>query len=183
MRREGRVESLATQRTHAGSASAPLRDRRDAVERLEEKAASGRGPPRATAPHGRGQWRHRCCSATDAGAVRAPLVLRQTPWMSSGATALRAAPLHLPSKAAVVVDVRCADEPSAADDGVYLDLYEPAGIEEPLDDDEARGRPDPAEGLAVHLRDSVTVGRIHEEHTRSHYVTKRRAGLAKGLRR
>jgi hypothetical protein len=81
----------------------------------------------------------------------------------------------------VVVDVRCADEPSAADDGVYLDLYEPAGIEEPLDDDEARGRPDPAEGLAVHLRDSGTVGRIHEEHTRSHYVTKRRAGLAKGF--
>jgi hypothetical protein len=73
------------------------------------------------------------------------------------------------------------DEPSAADDGVYLDLYEPAGIEEPLADDEARGRPDPAEGLAVHLRDSVTVGRIHEEHTRSHNVTKRRAGLAKGF--
>ena len=79
----------------------------------------------------------------------------------------------------MVRDVRCADEPSAADDGVYLDLYEPAGIEEPLDDDEARGRSDPAEGLAVHLRDSVTVSGIHEEHTRSHHVTKRRAGLAK----
>jgi hypothetical protein len=43
----------------------------------------------------------------------------------------------IPSKAAAVLDARCADEPSAADDGVYLDLYEPAGIEEPLDDDEA----------------------------------------------
>jgi hypothetical protein len=74
---------------------------------------------------------------------------------------LRAAPLR-DSKAAAVLDARCADEPSAADDGVYLDLYEPAGIEEPLDDDEARGGPDPAEGLTVHLRDSVTVGRIHE---------------------
>jgi hypothetical protein len=94
---------------------------------------------------------------------------------------LRAVPLHLPSKVAVVVDVRRADEPSAADDGVCLDLYEPAGIEEPLDDDEASGRPDPAEGLAVHLRESVTVGRIHEEHTRSHHVTKRRPGLAKGF--
>jgi hypothetical protein len=31
----------------------------------------------------------------------------------------------------------------------------------------------------VHLPDSVTVSRIHEEHTRSHHVTKRRAGLAK----
>jgi len=80
-----------------------------------------------------------------------------------------------------ILDARCADDPSAADDGVCLDLYEPAGIQEPLDDDEARGRPDPAEGLAVHPRDSVTVGRIDEEHTRSHYVTKRRAGLAKRL--
>jgi uncharacterized protein YndB with AHSA1/START domain len=96
---------------------------------------------------------------------------------------LRAAPLRVHSKAAVVVDVRCADEPSAADDGVYLDLYEPAGIEEPLDDDEARGRPNPAEGLAVHLRDSVTVGRIHEEHTRSHYITKRSRRTREGLRR
>jgi hypothetical protein len=50
-----------------------------------------------------------------------------------------------------------------------------------LDDDEARGWPDRAEGLAVHLRDNVPVGRIHEEHTRSDYVTKRRAGLAKGF--
>jgi len=91
---------------------------------------------------------------------------------------LRAAPLLLPSKAAVVLDARCADEPSAADDGVYLDLYEPAGIQEPLDDDEARGRSDGAEGLAVHPPDSVTVSRIHEEHTRSHHVTKRRASLS-----
>jgi len=62
-----------------------------------------------------------------------------------------------------------------------LDLYEPARIEEPLDDDEARGRSDPAEGLAVHLRDSVTVSGIHEKHTRAHYVTKCRAGLAKPI--
>jgi hypothetical protein len=51
----------------------------------------------------------------------------------------------------------------------------------PLDNDEARGRSDPAEGPAVHLRDSVTVSRIHEEHTRPHYVTKCRAGLAKRI--
>jgi hypothetical protein len=76
-------------------------------------------------------------------------------------------------------DVRFGDETSAADDGVCLDLYEPAGIEEPLDHNEARGRSDPAKGLAVYLRDSVTVSRIHKEHTRSHNVTKRRAGLAK----
>ena len=31
----------------------------------------------------------------------------------------------------------------------------------------------------MHLTDGVTVSRIHEEHTRSHHVTKRRAGLAK----
>ena len=41
--------------------------------------------------------------------------------------------------------------PSAVDDGVCLDLDEPAGIEEPLDDDETGSRPGPAEGLAVHL--------------------------------
>ena len=62
-----------------------------------------------------------------------------------------------------------------------LDLYEPARIEEPLDDDESRGRSDPAEGLAVHLRDSGTVSGIHEKHTRAHYVTKCRAGLAKPI--
>jgi hypothetical protein len=72
-------------------------------------------------------------------------------------------------------------EPSAADDRVCLDLDKPAGIEKPLDDDEPRGRSDSAEDLAVHLRDSVTVSCIHEEHTRSHHVTKRRAGLAKRL--
>jgi hypothetical protein len=33
----------------------------------------------------------------------------------------------------------------------------------------------------VHLRDSVTVSRIDEEHSRSHYITKRRAGVAKGF--
>ena len=60
--------------------------------------------------------------------------------------------------------VRCATEPSAADHGVGLNLYEPPRIEEPLDDDEARGLSDPAEGLAVNLRASVTVSRIHEEH-------------------
>jgi hypothetical protein len=31
----------------------------------------------------------------------------------------------------------------------------------------------------VHLRDSVTVSRSHQEHTRSHHITKRRARLAK----
>ena len=72
-----------------------------------------------------------------------------------------------------------AAEPSAADDGVYLDLYQPARIEEPLDNDEARCRSDCAEGLAVYLRDSVTVSRIHEEHARSNHVTKRRARFAK----
>lgn len=68
---------------------------------------------------------------------------------------------------------------SAADDGVYLDLYEPAGIEETLDDDEAGRRSDRAEGLAVYLRDSVTVSRVHEEHTRSNHVSKRRARFVK----
>ena len=76
--------------------------------------------------------------------------------------------------------VRCATEPSAADHGVGLNLYEPPRIEEPLDDDEARGLSDPAEGLAVNLRDSVTVSRIHEEHPRAHYVTKCRADLDTG---
>jgi hypothetical protein len=70
-------------------------------------------------------------------------------------------------------------KPSAADDGVYLDLDEPAVIEEPLDDDEPCGRPDCAEDLAVHPRDSVTVSRIDEEHACSHHVSKRRAALAK----
>jgi hypothetical protein len=79
----------------------------------------------------------------------------------------------------VVFKPLCAAEPSAPDDGVYLDLYEPAGIEKSLDNDEARGRSNRAKRLAVHVRDSVTVSRIDEEHTRSHHVTKRRAGLAK----
>jgi hypothetical protein len=79
---------------------------------------------------------------------------------------------------AVALELLCAAEPSAADDGVYLDFYEPAAIEKSLDNDEARGRSNRAEGLAVHLRDSATVSRIDEEHTRSHHVTKRRAGLA-----
>lgn len=87
-------------------------------------------------------------------------------------------PLLRPSKAQWY-SLSGVPEPSAADDGVYLDLDEPAGIEEPLDDDEPRGRSDSAEDLAVHLRDSVTVSGIHEEHARSHHVTKRRAGLAK----
>jgi hypothetical protein len=33
----------------------------------------------------------------------------------------------------------------------------------------------------MHPRHSVTVSRINEEHTRSHYITKRRAGFAKGF--
>lgn len=70
-------------------------------------------------------------------------------------------------------------EPSAVEDGICLDLYEPAGIEKALDNDEARGRSNRGEGLAVHLRDSITVTRVDEEHTRSHHVTKRCAGLAK----
>ena len=70
---------------------------------------------------------------------------------------------------------------SAADHCVYLDLYEPAGIEESLDDDEARRRSNRAEGLAMYLRDCVTVNRVHEEYTRSNHVTKRRASFVKRL--
>jgi len=80
---------------------------------------------------------------------------------------------------AVVFEVLCAGESSAIDDGVCLDLDEPAGIEESLDDDEARGRSNRGERLAVDLRDSVAVSWIDEKHMRSYYVTKRRAGLAK----
>jgi hypothetical protein len=79
----------------------------------------------------------------------------------------------------VALAVLWSAEPSAVQDGVCLDLDEPAGIEKALDNDEACGRSNRGEGLAVHLRDSVTVSRVDEEHTRSHYVTKRRAGLAK----
>jgi hypothetical protein len=79
----------------------------------------------------------------------------------------------------VVLEVVCTAEPSAVDNGVYLDLDEPAGIEKSSDNDEARGRSNRAEGVAVHLRNSVTVSRIDEEDTRSHHVTKRRAGVAK----
>ncbi|HJS93926.1 MAG TPA: hypothetical protein VJ741_06660 [Solirubrobacteraceae bacterium] len=52
-----------------------------------------------------------------------------------------------------------------------------------MDDDEARRRSDRAEGLAVHLRDRVTVSRVDKEHTRSNHITKRRATFVKRFRR
>ncbi|HJS96048.1 MAG TPA: hypothetical protein VJ741_17430 [Solirubrobacteraceae bacterium] len=48
-----------------------------------------------------------------------------------------------------------------------------------MDDDEARGRSDCAEGLTVDLRDQVTVSSVHEEHTRSNHVTKRGGAFVK----
>ena len=93
--------------------------------------------------------------------------------MSSTSTAPHA-PRCLPlAQAAVVLVVRCG--PSAANDGIRLDLHEPARIEEPPDDDEAGSRADTAEDFAMHLCDSGTMISINEEHTRSHHVTKRRA--------
>jgi hypothetical protein len=79
----------------------------------------------------------------------------------------------------VVLVVRCGQ--SAANDGIRLDLHEPARIEEPLDDDEAGSGTDTAEDFAVHLCDSGTMISINEEHTCSHHVTKGRAALAKGF--
>jgi hypothetical protein len=47
MEREGRAESLATQRTHADSARRRCETRVTPLGALEDDAASGRGPPRA----------------------------------------------------------------------------------------------------------------------------------------
>jgi hypothetical protein len=55
----------------------------------------------------------------------------------------------------------------------------PAAIEKSSDDDDASRRSDRAEGLAVYLRDSVTMRRVHEVHTRSNHVGERGARFVK----
>jgi len=70
---------------------------------------------------------------------------------------------------------------SAADDGVGLDLYSPARIKEPSNDDEAGNRSDLPKYLAVNRGHGLAVLRIEEEHARSDDITDCRIGFVQRL--
>jgi hypothetical protein len=72
---------------------------------------------------------------------------------------------------------------SAVDDGVGLDLYSPAGIEERSNNDEAGDGSDLSEDFAVNRGHSFAVVRIDEEHAGSDDIADCRHRLRAALAR